>query len=130
MAGQAKRTLQQKLNAAEYSAYKQLLKESRLKAVLNEKPPAKTELVELPEAVEGCIVPEDLFQSRKHPDVRIERRASTIASLAKVVSERKVSKGLRATLCTQARRLLSLAERRYQGLAALPDEDDGGNQIG
>jgi hypothetical protein len=110
--------------------YKRLLKESKLKAVLNEKPPAKTQLVELPEAVEGCIVPEGLFQSRKHPDVRIERRASTIASLAKVVSERKVSKGLLATLCTQARRLLSLAERRYQEVAAAPDAGVRESQVG
>jgi len=98
LAGLGKRSVRQKLDAAEYTAYRLLLKGSKLKAILNEKPPTETELVELPEPVEGCIVPQELFPIRRHPDVRIERRAATIASLARVISERKVSKGLRSTL--------------------------------
>jgi hypothetical protein len=46
--------------------------------------------------------------------VRIARRASTIASLARVISERKVSRGLRQTLLTQARRLERLAAERLK----------------
>ena len=55
--------------------------------------------------------------NRKHADVRIARRAGTIASLAKVISERDVSVGLRRTLLTQARRLERLAETRLDELA-------------
>ena len=115
--------VQGKLNEAEYTAYKVLLKTSRLKAVLNEKPPSKTQMVELPDPVGGCIVPHDLIESRKHPDVRIARRAATIANLAKVISERDVSVGLRITLRTQARRLLALAERRLSEVSGLPPDD-------
>lgn len=123
LAGLSEKSVHQKLDAAEYTAYRLLLKESKLKAILNEKPPTETELVELPEPVEGCIVPQELFPIRRHPDVRIERRAATIASLARVISERKVSKGLRSTLCTQARRLLALAERRYGEVSELSDAE-------
>lgn len=112
LAGLNKKQVRKKLDAAEYTVYDQLLRTSKLKAVLNEKPPAKTSKIDLPEPLEGCIVPADVFENRKHPDVRIARRAATIASLAKVISERNVSKGLRITLHTQARRLLALAERR------------------
>ncbi len=42
LAGYSKKEVQQKLNQAEYTAYKTLLKTSKLKAVLNEKPPRKT----------------------------------------------------------------------------------------
>jgi hypothetical protein len=115
--------VQEKLNEAEYTAYKVLLKTSKLKAVLNEKPPSKTRMAELPDPVGGCVVPHDLIESRKHPDVRIARRAATIASLAKVISERDVSVGLRITLCTQARRLLALAERRLNKVSGLPPDD-------
>ena len=44
---------------------------------------------------------------------RTERRASTIARLAKVIRERHVSPGLRRTLLTQARRLELLARSRF-----------------
>jgi hypothetical protein len=124
LAGCSKKQVQQKLNEAEYTAYKELLESSKLKAVLNEKPPGKTQLVKLPDPVEGCIVPQDLIESRKHPDVRIARRAATIASLAKVISERSVNAGLRTTLLTQARRLLALAERRSE-VSGLPQDEQG-----
>jgi hypothetical protein len=110
-------------NKAENTAYKVLLKTSKSKAVLNEKPPSKTQMVELPDPVGGCIVPHDLIESRKHPDVRTARRAATIANLAKVISERDVSVGLRITLRTQARRLLALVERRLSEVSGLPPDD-------
>lgn len=116
--------MQEKLNEAEYTAYKGLLEGSKVKAVLNEKAPAKTQLFKLPDPVEGCIVPRDLIESRKHPDVRIARRAATIASLAKVISERSVNTGLRTTLLTQARRLLALAEQRLTELSSFPPDEE------
>lgn len=100
------------LHATEYTVFAKVLRESQLKAVLNEKDIPATPLVRLPESFRGRIIPDSLYDHRKHPDVRIARRANTIASLARVISERDVSKGLRRTLLTQARRLERLARQR------------------
>jgi hypothetical protein len=108
------------LNAAEYTVLQQLVTGSFYKAVLNEKDMAITEPVALPASIRVCIVPEHLREARKHPDVRIARRAGTIASLAKVISERDVSPGLRRTLKTQAQRLEHLASLRFQEFEADP----------
>lgn len=75
-----------------------------------------TELITLPPSVKGCIIPADIFPLRKHPDIRLARRAATIANLARVISERDVSDGLRTTLLTQARRLELLASERLREL--------------
>ena len=80
----------------------------------------------MPRSYRGRIVPEDLYELRKHPDTRIARRASTIANLARVISERNVSKGLRRTLLTQARRLERLAaERLAEFTEDYPVEKEG-----
>lgn len=100
------------LHATEYTVFQKVLRESRLKAVLNEKDIRATALVALPESFRGQIVPESIYEHRRHPDVRIARRANTIAAFARVISERDVSKGLRRTLLTQARRLERLARQR------------------
>lgn len=101
-----------RLAAAEYTVFQKVLKDSTLKAVLNEKDiPAKPPIA-LPESHRKRIVPEAIFESRKHPDTRIARRAQTIAQLARVIGERDVSKGLRRTLLTQAKRLEQLATQR------------------
>jgi hypothetical protein len=111
-----------------------LLQESQLKAVLNEKDIAAVPLVDLPESFRGRIIPDSLYQNRKHPDVRIARRANTIASLARVISERDVSKGLRRTLLTQARRLEQLARQRLDEIEeVIPTEslnEETGETIG
>ena len=116
------------LNAAEYTVYQQVLSQSSFKAVLNEKDIAPVAKIELPVSYRGKIIPEYLYSQRKHPDVRIARRATTIANLARVISERDVSKGLRRTLITQARRLERLATERYNEIGgsvptAEPDEE-------
>ena len=86
-----------------------------------------TEILKLPQDYRQRIIPEALYPHRKHPDIRIARRASTIASLARVISERKVSRGLRQTLLTQARRLERLATERLKdfppGAADETDEE-------
>jgi hypothetical protein len=110
----------QRLNAAEYTVFERLLAASSFHAVLNEKDMIAAEPVNLPRSLRICIIPDDLREARKHPDVRIARRASTIASLAKVISERDVSPGLRRTLHTQARRLESLASSRFDEFATDP----------
>ncbi|MCW5964728.1 MAG: GIY-YIG nuclease family protein [Bryobacterales bacterium] len=103
----------EKLNSAEYTVFQLVLSQSSFNAVLNEGDIAVSNVIALPPSVRGRIIPDDLYEQRKHPDVRIARRATTIAALARVISEREVSKGLRRTLMTQARRLERLATQRY-----------------
>ncbi len=105
------------LDNAEYSVFEQVLAQSSFGAVLNEKDMADGSPIDLPRPIRCRIVPDDIYPQRKHPDVRIARRASTIAALAKVISERNPSKGLRRTLLTQARRLERLAAQRYAEVA-------------
>lgn len=115
------------LDAAEYTVFQLALKNSTFGAVLNEAEIAPADLIELPQSYRQCIIPDELFVQRKHPDIRIARRATTIASLARVISEREVSKGLRRTLTTQARRLERLATARFNELAGTqtPPEEIG-----
>jgi GIY-YIG catalytic domain len=113
------------LNALEHGVFKELLEKSEFNAVLNEKDPA-TPLVAivLPHSVRGKIVSDEVSRLRDHPDLRIARRAATLAKLAQVISERKVQRGLRRTLMAQAQRLQALAKRRYENAAEVVDEDD------
>lgn len=111
------------LDRAEYTVFQKVLLESKLGAVLNEKPPRETTAIELPKSYSKRIIPDSIYPHRKHPDTRIARRASTIASLARVISERKVSRGLRTTLLTQAKRLERLAEERLRDFSDSTDED-------
>ena len=116
----------EKLNRAEYTVFQTVLKHSALGAVLNEKDIPQAELIGLPASIRGRIVPDDIYERLRHPDIRIARRANTIANLARVISEREVSKGLRRTLVTQAKRLELLAETRLAEFAeSYPDEDAG-----
>ena len=80
--------------------------------------------LELPPSYRGRIIPDDLYADRKHPDIRIARRAATIASLARLISERQIGKGLRSTLTVQAQRLEALTSRRFEDFATAPDDVD------
>lgn len=113
------------LNGAEFTVFEKVLRESALGAVLNEKEIARRSVIELPQSYRRRIIPEAIFRQRKHPDVRIARRASTIANLARVISERDVSRGLRRTLLTQARRLERLAAQRLEQLGVEGDHKKG-----
>lgn len=114
------------LSRAEYTVYWRALNQSVFGAVLNEKEVPVEELVELPPSFRVRIIPDDMYPLRKHPDVRIARRAATIANLARVISERSVNVGLRRTLLTQARRLEWLARQRFeQAGGELPVEEPG-----
>jgi len=53
-----------------------------------------------------------------------DRRAATIASLARRISERSVKRGLRTTLLTQAKRLERLAEARLKDFPAGAEDED------
>lgn len=109
------------LDRAEYTVFQKVLRESALGAVLNEKEMAPRSEIKLPQSYKQRIIPEAIYMQRKHPDVRIARRATTIANLARVISERDVSDGLRRTLLTQARRLESLAAQRVKELGICTD---------
>ena len=113
------------LNALEHGVFQKLLALSEFNAVLNEKdPPLPTVQIDIPAEVRGRIVSADVSRLRDHPDLRIARRAATLAKLAQVISERKVQKGLRRTLLAQAKRLQALAQRRYDYAADTDDEDE------
>jgi len=117
------------LNSAEYTVFHQVVNKSAFRAVLNEGDIAKTKPVKLPPSIRGRIIPDEIYAQRRHPDVRIARRATTIAALARVISEREVSKGLRRTLKTQAQRLERLATQRYDeviGIIPITEADDEG----
>lgn len=113
--------LAERLNAAQHTVFQKLLSESAFGAVLNEAVPPDAGETDLPASYRGRIVPDEVFELRQHPDTRIARRAQTIANLARVISERNVSQGLRTTLLTQARRLEDLSRRRLEELGIDPD---------
>lgn len=119
--GLGKKETKKKLDQAEYTVFQKVLRESALGAVLNEKDMVPQNEIELPTSFKQRIIPDSIYHHRKHPDIRIARRATTIANLARVISERDVSSGLRRTLLTQARRLERLASQRVDELK-IPSE--------
>ena len=102
------------LDRAEYTVYQKALRESRFSIVLNEKEITPAHDIVLPRSVRVSILPADLRAQREHPDMRLARRARTIATLARVISERSVRPGIRRTLWAQARRLEHLAKIRLE----------------
>lgn len=101
------------LDALEYSVYLDAIEKSKYGAILNEKIPPKSTPVPLPASYRFNVVPEDLRDDREHPDVRIARRAETLARVAAVAHERgEVSVGLRRVIVIQAVRLADLAAAR------------------
>lgn len=125
MKGLAKKDKKALLDRAEFTIFQKVLRESALAAVLNEKEMAPRRVITLPASHKQRIIPDTIYRQRKHPDVRIARRATTIANLARVISERDVSDGLRRTLLTQARRLERLATQRVQELGITADYKKG-----
>lgn len=101
------------VDAVEYSAYVHAIRNSKYKAILNEKIPPVSPLIELPASYKFNLVPDDMREDREHPDVRIARRAETLARVAAVAHERgEVSAGLRRVIVIQAVRLADLAAAR------------------
>ena len=112
------------LDRAEFTVYQRALKKSQFFAVLNEGEITRTELIDLPPSVRGAILPAEDRQSREHPDLRLARRARTIADLARVISERQIGIGIRRTLWVQSRRLEHLARTRLEELGGIHDDTD------
>ena len=112
------------LDSLEHKIYSQAIQNSKFNAILNEKePPIPQVDVDIPISFEGVIVSDEVKRIREHPDIRIARRTQTISRLAQVISERKVQKGLRRVLLTQAKRLEWLAQRRLESTSDLADQD-------
>lgn len=102
-----------KLDAIEYSVYVNAIKNSKYQAILNEKIPPVSTPVALPASYRFGLIPPDMREDREHPDVRIARRAETLARVAAVAHERgEVSAGLRRVIVIQAVRLADLAAAR------------------
>lgn len=102
-----------RLDAIEYSVYVNAIKNSKYRAILNEKIPPVSTLVELPASQRFMLIPAEMREDREHPDVRIARRAETLARVAAVAHERgEVSPGLRRVIVIQAVRLADLAAAR------------------
>jgi hypothetical protein len=118
------------LAAAEYTVFQQAIRALKYGAMLNEKDIPVADEVELPQSYRARIVPEAIFHARQHPDIRIARRANTIARLAQVISERNVSLGLRRTLITQAQRLETLARERFAEFGGSPSVEQPGEETG
>jgi len=121
---QAKEIVQERLDQVEYSAYVRAIRDSRFRAILNEKIPPVSPLVELPRSYRFPLVADELHDERRHPDVRIARRAETISRLAAVARERgEVSDGLRRVLVIQAVRLTYLSATRLAEASGDPPPD-------
>ena len=106
------------LNRAEFTVYQNALENSAFNAILNEGRIAAAEIIALPPSVKDKILPNHERRRREHPDIRLARRARTIANLARVISERKVNIGIRRTLWAQAQRLEKLARVRLESISA------------
>lgn len=112
------------LDALEYKIFCQAIQSSKFNAILNEKEPPIPQIdVDIPASFEGIIISDEVKRIREHPDIRIARRTQTISRLAQVISERKVQKGLRRVLLTQAKRLEWLAQRRLERTSDISDQD-------
>lgn len=122
--GSSKKVAKKTLDEFEAAIYLKVLAESKFRAVLNEKIPIGPKKKTLPLAIRGRIVSDEVMVTRRHPDVRLARRASTLARLAQIISERKVAPGLRRVLFVQSERLLDLASRRFEHFKGLPDDDE------
>lgn len=104
----------------EATVYYKLKSDSKFNAVLNEAVPLECKPVDLPSSVRGSIIPKELWEDRKHPDVRIARRAAHVGRLAQLISERELrGGGLRRTLHLQTQRLQWLTCERLKELNLL-----------
>lgn len=113
------------LDGLEYEVFQRAIAASKFKAILNEKEPTPADSqLSNPSSVRGLVVSDDIFVLRGHPDIRIARRAQTLARLAQVISERHVQYGLRRTLLTQSKRLQWLAQSRLDSISPAEETDD------
>lgn len=124
----AKDVVISELNRLERSVFELVKGRGRYPILLNEKdPPSSPKMDKLPLCFGAQILPDDLKEKHSHLDVRIARRALTIARLSQVISERTLKgTGLRRALVVQAIRLKQLSERRFReagGQSRVPERN-------
>ena len=112
------------LNDLEAAVYEKCVGDSKFGAVLNEKIPLAKNPVVPPQEYRGDIITPEVEKLRGHPDIRLARRAATIARLALIISERTIKQGLRRTLLVQAERLEWLAKQRLAAFAKEVKKED------
>lgn len=112
----AKEDVKATLSRAEYAVYMLAVQGSTFSVILNEEAIKEADAIALPRSVRVSVLPDEVRRARQHPDIRIARRARTIASLARGISERNVEIGIRKTLLAQAQRLEYLARARVEEL--------------
>lgn len=113
---QAARQAADHLNSLERTVFTDLVSQSAFGKILNEKDPPDVDRCEPPSPIVGDILQPDVRRVRQHPDLRLARRAQTIARLAHIIAGRDVAMGLRRALTTQADRLAWLASERFKSL--------------
>jgi hypothetical protein len=97
--------VQEPFRCAGISRPQQAVAASTFSAILNEKDPDPPKVrISPPKPLRGRIVSDEVLTLRSHLDVRIARRAQTVAKLAQVISERDIQKdgGLRRVLLVQS----------------------------
>ncbi|MEV0278554.1 GIY-YIG nuclease family protein [Streptomyces sp. NPDC050610] len=98
------------LSRAEREVYLQAVEGSRFGALLNERVPARTEHTILPSSRRFTLVDEQTRSDQGHADVRIARRAATVARLSSLFMDRGiVTEGARRAMILQSARLTHLA---------------------
>ncbi|MGW1785754.1 GIY-YIG nuclease family protein [Streptomyces sp. NPDC002143] len=98
------------LHQLEREVYLQAVERNRFGALLNEKIPAGAERGVLPPSKRFALVDEQTRSEQGHADVRVARRAATVARLSALFVERGVvSDGARRALILQSARLTHLA---------------------
>lgn len=112
------------LSRAEFTVYQMALGQSTFGATLNEGNIPSKDVIEMPPSIREFILAPELRSIRKHPDLRLARRAQTFAELARVISERQVKVNLRTTLLVQAQRLEYLARSRLDEVQGNPNQSD------
>ena len=117
--GKSQAEVTRHLNDLEATVFHQLIRQSRFGEILNEKPPSGSGRrgTVLPTPFGTDLIAPEVAAFRSHPDVRLARRAATIARLAQMIAERDVKPALRRVLLVQAKRLAWLAEQRAQAFA-------------
>lgn len=109
------------IDALEYTVYVHAIRDSKYHAILNEKIPPLSAEVTPPSPCTSSLVPDEMRPEREHPDVRIARRAETLARVSAVAHERgEVSEGLRRVIIIQAVRLADLAAARLAYVEGRP----------
>lgn len=101
------------LDALEYIAWREVLLESTFASVFNEKQLKKPDRdYPIPAWIGERLLSDAVAKQVLHPDLRILRRAQTLAALAQVISQRQVDPDIRQVLLLQAERLTHLIKVR------------------